>query len=123
MLGVGRARELSVKLVGPGVVRTHDPRRLAFTRQEFMRAMFADIVESAQDALPVPDNGDRLACDLDGHEGARLAQLFGMAYPLPCLGDDLLQVDLMPSRIDIRLGAERKRSARIRVVAARDGRK
>ena len=74
--------------------------------QELVRTVFADIVERSQGAFPIPDDHDGFARDLDRHEGARLAQLFGMAYPLPRLGDDLLQVDLVPLRIGVGVGAE-----------------
>src|SRR5262249_34895924 len=93
----------------------------ALATEQLVRAMLADIVEGAEGALAIPDDGDRLSGDLDGDEGVRLAQLLGVADPLPCLRDDFLQGDLIPARVRGGVGAEGQRPARVGVVSAADG--
>ena len=75
--------QLAIQLIDPGVIGTHDPGGIAFTRQQLMRAVFADVVKGAQDALAIADNGDRVSRNLDGDIGTGVAGFLHMAHPLP----------------------------------------
>src|SRR5215469_1289123 len=121
MLGVWGSQQLPVQPIGPGMIGAGYLGGAALSAEQFVRPMLADIVERAKRALAIPDDRDRLAGDFDRDEGARLPQFLGVADPLPRLRDDFLQINLMPMRVCVGLGAERQRPAWIRIISVADG--
>src|SRR5262245_6994951 len=101
MFGMRRPQQRAIQPVGPGMVGAHYLGGVALAAEQLVRAMLADIVEGAERAFAIPDDGDGLAGDVNGDERARLAQLLGMADPLPRLRDDFLQVDLIPAGVGV----------------------
>src|SRR5215831_11581141 len=117
---MGRAGQLTVETVAPGVIRAHDPMHTALPYQDRMRTVLANVIERSQHALFVANDCDRNARELSRGVGARGAHLFRMTYPLPGLLENLLLIDGEPSRVRIRLGAQGERARRIGVIARPD---
>jgi hypothetical protein len=65
-LDVGTRAKLACQLVSPGVIGADQHLAVAFARDQLMRAVLADIVESADDAVAAADAEQALAGDLEG---------------------------------------------------------
>ena len=73
VLGVLGPDELAVEVVDPGVVRALEPDgRATALLDHGSTAMLADVVEAAQDAVPAPDDEQRLVVDRRQEIGRRL---------------------------------------------------
>src|SRR6185436_1626877 len=91
VLHVGRADELAVGAVGPGVVRALE--RLAEATRllaaDPRAAMTADVEERAQHALAIAQHDDRFAADRAQKVLPGLGHPHGTADAVPGLGEDL----------------------------------
>ncbi len=117
-LRMGRAPEPAGEVVGPGVIGAHDARRAPLAREELVCPVLAHVVERPQRPLPVADDADGPPGHLGRHIGARLAQLLGVADPLPAARKDRLLLEAEPFRARIRLRPQREGPRRVRVVPA-----
>ena len=120
MLGMRCADQLAIKLINPRMIGAHDAAGLPLAFKQVMRPVLADIVECPQNPFPVAHHGDRAACDVDGRVLPRFAQLFHVAHPLPCPGDDFVPINLEPFGLHIGIGPKRAGVVRIAAITVRD---
>src|SRR5215469_5722702 len=102
--------ELAVQPIAPSVVRTDDPLNLAFAGQHGMGAVFADIVERAQDSLRIANDDDGISRNFRRRIAAWRTHLLGVTDPLPGLCDDFPPVEGEPNRVRIGFGTQRQRT-------------
>ncbi len=96
MFGFRSAHQLTIKLIYPGMIGTHDARCLTFTAQQLVGAVLADVVESPQLTIAISDNCNWLTRDRHGDVSAGIAQFLDVTDPLPGLGKDVLLIDGEP---------------------------
>ena len=101
-----RADQLARETIDPGVIGAHDAAGIARALQQHMRAVLADIVEGAQQAVPGTGDHDRLARDIGGNVVAGSAQFLDVTDPLPVLRKNGLPVGLEPGIIGIGIGLQ-----------------
>jgi len=83
------------------MIGANHPLGFARSAQQFMAAVLADVIKSAQDAFTVTDRHDALTLNMGCHVTAIFAQRFFMAKKLPRFMEDFTLIDLQPMGIDI----------------------
>ena len=120
VLGAGSNNQRAVEIEGPRVVGAGQLLDSAFTADELVPAVLADVVKSLQFTLLVARRDHRLTLDIQGYVTAGFAQFFLVAKELPAAVKNLFALHLEELGIEVTAGIDRVRAHRDLVVPALD---